>query len=1039
MRRTFIIIPLLIYLFGSSLGSYATDVKPIDEDTYGLLQTTYTGIVKDKSANPIAGANVSVRNSVVRTQTDSRGQFSIRAAAGDVIEISYVGYTQANITLTRQTSLDVVLEDAVNTELDEVIVIGYGTTTRRRVVGAVDNVNSDIIENRPVTNLTQALQGTMPSLSIQQRSMNPNANDMNFNIRGIGTMNNNSPLIVIDGLVSDGASLNRLNPNDIESASVLKDAGTAAIYGSRSANGVLLVTTKKGKKNQKPTLRLNTQTGIQTPKVLFRPVEGYQNATLKNLSLTNVGGLPQFTPEQIRDLYDHHAVEEWNYDVILKDALQQNYNVTMSGGSDNTTYLFSGGFYDQESNFVGDFGIQRYNLRTNVASDINDRIKISGILNYARNNNKASTASNAIINSSRVPPYYYYRMQADNGKYLVNDALTDQNPLAELREGGSIDSDNDYFNVNLGLDVKIIDGLKLKGVFGADMFSTHRYTRRLQVPLYASPDAATPLVFVNAERNTEDYNEKTYLLNYQLLLDYDKTFDKHQVNGLFGASNESYTRRANEIKLRLTDPILGIPVTETEILPDSYVSPQQTTETSLSSLFGRLGYSYDQKYFIEGSFRYDGSSKFLKENRWSFFPSVSLGWRLSDELFMAGYRDKVGDVKIRGTYGHLGNQNIDNYQYLTIYNAYNNSYGFNNTSVSGAGFRYGNETISWEMTKSFNIGADLTFFNHRLNVNVDYFNNKTVDILTPPIIPTVFGTELGQLNVGEMVNRGWEFSANYRFDTGDVKHRVGGNIGDTFNEVTKYPNNELISSADNITKLIRVGVPYRAYYGYKTNGYFQSIQEIETAALPVGMTADDLRPGDVRYVDRNLDGVIDARDRYVLGSGFPRFTFGFTYDVAYKGFDLSMLLQGVAKRDMMIRGELVEPFHSNYSYVMYQHQLDYWTPTNTDAIWPRLTAAGATSTANNYGRDSDIYQFDGAYARLKNIQLGYTVPQAYSKKIGVASTRIFVNGQNLLTFSKNSWIDPESSEFDSNMGGSANSARNYPTLKYYGFGLDIQF
>lgn len=1039
MRETCIIISLFIYLFGFGVDCYAIDVKPINLNVYALNQTTYTGIVKDKSGNPIVGATVSVRNRSVTTQTDQRGQFSIAASLGDIIEVSFLGYTQASITLTQQTSLNITLEEAINTELDEVIVIGYGTTTRRRVVGAVDNVNSDIIENRPVSNLTQALQGTMPSVNIQQRSMNPNDNTMNFNIRGIGTMNNNSPLIVIDGLVSDGASLDRLNPNDIESASVLKDAGTAAIYGSRSANGVLLVTTKKGKKNQKPTLRLSTQTGIQTPKVLFRPVEGYQNATLKNLSLTNVGAQPQFTPEQIRDLYDHRADEEWNYDVILQDGLQQNYNITMSGGSENTTYLFSGGFYDQESNFVGDFGIQRYNLRANVTSDINDRIKISSILNYARNNNKASTASNAIINSSRVPSYYYYRMQADNGKYLVNNALTDQNPLAELRDGGSIDSDNDYFNVNLGLDFKIIDGLKLRGVFGADLFSNHRYTRRLQIPLYSSPDATTPLVFVNAERNTEDYNEKTYLLNYQLLLDYDKTFDKHQVTGLFGASNESYTRRANEIMLRFTDPILGVPVTETEILPGSYVSPQQTTETSLNSLFGRLGYSFDQKYFIEGSFRYDGSSKFLKENRWSFFPSVSLGWRLSDELFMENYRNKIGDVKIRGTYGHLGNQNIDNYQYLTIYTAINNSYGFNNSSVSGAGFRYGNETISWETTKSFNIGADLTFFNQRLNASLDYFNNKTVDILTPPIIPSVFGTNLGYLNVGEMFNRGWEISVNYGFETGNARHRVGGNIGDTFNKVTQYPNDELISSADNVTNLIRVGVPFKSYYGYKTDGYFQSMQEIETAALPVGMSAEDLKPGDVRYVDRNQDGVIDARDRYVLGSGFPRFTFGFTYDVSYKGFDFNMLIQGAAKRDMMVRGELVEPFHANYSFAMYQHQLDYWTPTNTSATWPRLTAAGAPSTANNYGRDSDIYMFDGAYARLKNIQLGYTIPRTYSEKIGVASMRVFVNGQNLLTLSKNSWIDPESSEFDSNMGGSANSARNYPTLRYYGFGLDIQF
>ncbi len=308
-----------------------------------------------------------------------------------------------------------------------------------------------------------------------------------------------------------------------------------------------------------------------------------------------------------------------------------------------------------------------------------------------------------------------------------------------------------------------------------------------------------------------------------------------------------------------------------------------------------------------------------------------------------------------------------------------------------------------------------------------------------PQIPSTFGTTLKNQNLGEMNNEGWEINVSYRTSTGAFQHTVSANMGDSHNKIVAMPGDDRISTVDNITKLTRVGLPYNSYYGYKMAGLFQNIADIETSALPSGITAADLRPGDVKYVDRNNDGIIDARDRFVLGNGFPRFTFGLTYNLSYKDFDFSMFWQGVGKRDMMIRGELIEPFHQNYSYAIYQHQLDYWTPTNIDGRWPRLTANGSTASTNNFGKDSDLYLFNGKYARLKNLQIGYTLPKNVVSKWGLQRVRFFVNGQNLLTLSKNSWIDPESSEFDSNMGGSANSARNYPTLKYYGGGLNIQF
>ncbi|TDS13198.1 SusC/RagA family TonB-linked outer membrane protein [Sphingobacterium paludis] len=1002
------------------------------------MQVSVRGKVVDERDSPVQGATVLVVGSSTSVVTDSDGAFSLSAKLGDQVRITYLGY-QDVMRRVDGTEMTITMSDN-NQSLDEVIVVGYGTTTRRAVVGAVDQINAKAIENRPVANAMQALQGASPSLNIQQRSMDPNSNTMNINIRGISTLNSNAPLVVIDGLITDVGALNKLNPMDIENVSVLKDAGTAAIYGSRSANGVVLVTTKSGKRNQRPRVNLSSLVGAQDPQILFSPVQGYQNATLKNLALTNVGKDPEFTPDQINDLYNNRDIEQWNYDQIMKTALQQNHNVTVSGGGESSTYLFSGGFLDQRSNFVGnkDYGIKRYNLRSNMSTEYGI-FKLNTIVSYARNNGLSSTASNAIINSSRIPPYYYYRMQADNGRYLINNALTDQNPLAELRDGGYTKSDNDFFNANVALDVRLMDGLKLRGVFGADINADHRFIRRIQVPLYATADAERPAVNVNSTRNTEDFNEKRTLLNYQLLLDYHKTFGNHELKGLFGATNESETSRINEIKYRFTDPILGTPTTGTEFDPSSRSSLEGTREINITSLIGRLNYAYAQRYFLEATFRYDGSSRFARAYRWGFFPSVSAGWRLSEESFMQVYNERVGDLKLRASYGVLGNQDMDPYQFLTRYEPFNNSYGFNNTAVSGAGFRIGTDDLQWERTNNFNMGVDASFLQNRLTASFDYFHKLTSEILLTPSIPSAFGTILNKKNIGKMKNQGWELVLAYNMRTGEAQHSFSANVGDTYNEVTYFEGKEQFSEADRIRKIIREGLPVNSYYGYKVQGYFQNMQEIETAALPVGTSSSDLQPGDVRYIDRNNDGVIDSKDRFVLGHGFPRLTFGFTYDLKFKNFDFSMFWQGVGKRDMMVRGELVEPFHENYSFAIYQHQLDYWTPTNTDAAWPRLTAAGSASTSNNYQMESDIYLFNGRYARLKNLQVGYSLPQSWANRLHLQRARIFANAQNLLTLSMNSWIDPESSEFDNNMGGSANSARNYPTLKYYGLGLDIQF
>ena len=1030
----------------ASLFILAPDINAGQASILSTLQTKNTlvkGTVKDASGEPLIGVSVSVKGkSGIGTITDINGNFSIQCDANDTLVFSYIGYATLEFPVNGKSSLSISMKEDTKV-LDEVIVVGYGTTTRKSAVGAVDQVKADMIENRPVANMTQALQGAAPNVIIQQRNHNPNDNKTNFNIRGISTLNDNSPLFVIDGLVADGESFNKLNPMDIENISILKDAGTAAIYGSRSSNGVVVVTTKKGKKNQRPVVRLSGMIGWENPDILFSPVAGYQNATLRNLAETNAGNAPKYTPDQIRDLAAHQNEESWFFDQIMRTAMQQNYNLSVSGGSEHSTYMISMGYYDQESNYVGNdsFGVQRYNFRTSLSTELG-RFKLTGILAYARNNSVSTTGGSLEVDAARTPTYYYYKMKSADGRYLLNDILSEFNPLGQLEAGGRNKYRNNYINTNVSAEMKIIDGLKLKGVFGADIMNDTRFTRNHAVAYYSSEEATEPRPIKKENNKTSNWNSNAYLINTQLLLDYNKTFGKHTVNGLVGLTNESYTQSSNEIEKKYVDPDLGIATDETTSEPGNITgktSVDDSNRTSITSFLGRAGYSYADRYYAEFSFRYDGASKFHKDYRWGFFPSVSLGWRPTEESFMEFYKEKIGDLKLRASYGILGSQAIGTYDRFTVYDVYDNSYAYNNKTVSGAGFKLGLENLTWEKTQTFNIGVDASFLQNSLTVTFDYFHKRTNDILMKPLISSVFGTEMPMANIGKMQNQGWDLSVNYRLKTGAFTHNFNFNLGDSWNKVLEFPGDEQITQVEELSRIIRVGVPLNSYYGYKMAGFFQSYDEIEASAIPVGAK---VQPGDIKFVDRNDDGIIDSKDKFILGNAFPRYTFGFTYGLNWKGIDFSMFWQGVGKRDMMLRGELIEPYHANYSYTIYKHQLDFWTPTNTEARWPRLAAPGSDSNRNNYGNGngSDLFLLDGKYLRLKNLTIGYTLPKEWTKHLGMQKARLYINGQNLLTFSNNSFIDPESSEFDSKMSTSgANSGRSYPTLRYFGFGVDIEF
>lgn len=986
------------------------------------------GNITDAQGMPLPGATVIERGTTNGVQTDFDGNYSIEVQSKSaILTFSYVGMKSVEKEVNNNTNIDVVLFEDLQA-LEEVVVIGYGTQKRSKVVSAVDQVSQEAFKGRASVNTTQALQGKSPSLTIQQTNSEPGAG-LNINIRGISTLGDNSPLIVIDGIV--GGDINSLNPADISSVSVLKDAGSAAIYGSRASNGVVLITTKTGSKNSAMKVSYSGLVGYNMPHFFTKPVHGYENAMLRNEAAYNSNeSSAVFTSEEIA-AFKTNGDQEWFAEEIVQPALQQNQNISISGGNETSTYLVSLGYLNQRSNFVGPSkGMERYNYRINLTNEFGN-FKLSSNLAYSKQKitDHSSNTSTLMVDAFRVP--LYYTQKDDQGRYLTNDILQEFNSLGILEQGGFRRYDNDDIFGNLSAELKLSDHLKLRGVFGGRLYSNSMFSRVKTVEFY-------PQGVYGADSNTNDENRKSLDLNTQFMAEYSKVFaDKHDVNILLGVSNESHSDRGTGIFKKYTDPDLGTPITDTEISEDSYNSNQSSSKSSLNSLFGRASYDYSGKYFAEFSFRYDGSSKFRKDIRWGFFPSLSLGYKITEEGFMDQYKENFGNIKLRASYGILGNQNVSNYQYQTTYFTFPNAYGFNNNGVSGTGYNFANRNIQWEKAATFNAGVDLDFLEGALTMSFDYFNKVTSDILVPPAVPGVYGTDLPDFNAGEVKNQGWEFTATYRHYGELFKHTLSVNVGDSKNEVLDFQGEEILRGVEELQIILREGLPFNSYVGLKRDGYFQSMEEIKGAAVPEGLT---VVPGDNRYVDLNEDGVINDDDKFIFGNPFPRYTFGLTYNLQVKDFDLSVFVQGVGKRTMMIRGELVEPFHYNYGMTMYTHQLDYWTPQNTDARYPRLANNGTQSNTNNFRRGSDMYLYDAAYVRLKNVQLGYSLPEEVVEKIGLESYRFYVTGQNLLTLSKVDFVDPELSEFNSNLSNSgANSGRAYPTLVYYGLGIDITF
>lgn len=993
------------------------------------------GVVADANGKPVPGVSILVQGTTRGTSSNEKGEFTIEAEKGEILKFSSIGFQGISVIIKDQQELYVSLHAAPD-QIGEVVVVGYGTQRRGSVTGAVDQIKPADIQGKPATNLVQALQGVSPNLIIQQSDPSPGA-AFTINVRGIGTMGDNSPLVVIDGIT--GGDISLLNPNDIESISILKDAGAAAIYGSRSSNGIILITTKKGIKNTRPTLNYSGNWGMQHSRVLAEPLPAWQNAIYKNESLTNVGQSPIYSPSDIQQLKaggDH----EWFLKSILHNAPQQSHNVSVTGGGQNSTYLLSVGGLDQESNFVGpNYGYRRYNIRLGMTAEY-DILKVGGTLAFTHDESKTNTYDNGFLmaDAERVPTNYM--LKDSLGRFLTNSILTQFNPLGILENGGNNLNTNDVVIGNINAEIAVTKNFKLRGVFGGNLNNSHGFYRQKQVDFYPSG------VYGNL-RTTADNYYQTLFTNTQLMAEFAKRFRMHSINVLFGAANESTTNQGSKLTYQNTDSALGIPVGGSIVntsaggdgSPNTSLSLTNQTTNSLNSLFGRAKYDYDDKYLAEFNFRYDGSSKFAKGHRWGFFPSVAIAWRATEEDFLASVKDHFGDIKVRGSYGILGNQNVVDFQYQTTYFSIPNIYGFSNNPAAGTGISFSNPLIQWERAATFNTGVDVVTLAKKLSFSLDYFNKLTSHILVAPTVPGTFGASLPTYNAGKVRNVGWEFSVKYSTRDHYFTHSIAFNIADNQNTVIYFQGGQQLSGDAELQIVNKIGVPYHSYVGYKRAGFFQTPDDVLKYPRLNGITP---QPGDYRYKDKNGDGIIDNNDLYVLGNPFPRYTFGLNYSLGYKNFDLGIFMQGVGKRTIFVRGELVTPYQANYSQNIFKHQLDFWTPTNPNAKYPLLSATGSASNQNDWGVGSDAFLFNAAYLRVKNVQLGYTLPQRLAHRLRMQKLRAYFTGQNLLTFTGVKFLDPESSEFDQSLNqsrGSNNSGRVYPTPVFYGAGLDVTF
>jgi TonB-linked SusC/RagA family outer membrane protein len=955
---------------------------------------TIRGRVTDDKGEPLPGVGIKVKGSSIGATTDTDGKYALTVPDGNsTLIFSSIGFTAQEVSINGRNSIDVKLSSE-STSLNDVVVVGYGTQKKVNLTGAVTAITGKEIAERPVSNSTLALQGMAPGLSIVNNGGAPGADDLKIRIRGTGTLNNSNPLVLVDGIPQ---SLSDVAPSEIESISILKDAASASIYGSRAGNGVILVTTKRGVKEG---VTVNYDSYFGTQEKVFWPESASPGDYLRlhNEAYENAG-LPQpYSEEWIKNAEAgteplKFPFTDWLPAVFNDNAFQQNHSLFLSSGGKSGKVSLAMNYLDRDG-IINKHNFERYSVRLNSDFYLNTKVSVSADIMYRRRNYTGVGRSPQEILQSVLHAKQSVVGTYPNGSHDLVGSL--RNTYAVINESGSDDRISDDIVGTLGFKYDIIKGLSLKGYLTLNNTSTENrlYQKKLEMTDYYT-GKPIPVGAWWSRNFLQESRVRNFEPNYKLYADYSKDFNKHNFKVLLG-----YDEISNQFRSlgSSRDNFYSNDIQELDGGDSkNWTNYGTSSEWRLRSFFSRLNYSFSDKYLFEANIRYDGSSRFSSGKQYGAFPSFSAGWRLSEEAFLKDSKF-ISNFKIRGSWGQLGNQEIPLYRNIGVYNL-NQGYNFNGNVVVGAAQTIAaNPDISWETTTMTDIGMDVDFFNGKLSLVGDYFWRQTSDILFALPIAASIGIGAPTQNAAKVENTGWELSLNYKGNSksNEFNYQVGINISDVVNKITDLKGTgPYYQDKFNIWQ---EGYSINTLYGYKTLGLYRSQADLDK--YPKINPQATL--GDIIYEDVNKDGVVNSLDRAVIGNSDPRYALGLNFSASFKSFDFSMFWQGVLKAQSNLDGALIEgPDWENYTTAdMVQNR--YHVTKNPNGTMPRVSYGNGW---NIYV--SDFWMQDTRYIRLKNFQLGYTLSSKFTKKANISKLRFYVSGENQLTFTKTKWVDPE--------------------------------
>jgi TonB-linked SusC/RagA family outer membrane protein len=975
---------------------------------------TISGTITDgATGEPLIGVNIVIEGTTTGTVSDANGHYSLEVPdSKGAIVYSYIGYNAEKVTLSGLSVLNVKLTPEIKS-LNEVVVVGYGTQRKKDLTGSVALVETKDISSLPVPSVSDALQGR--AAGVQVISSGAPGNDATFRIRGVGTINSNDPLLVIDGVpVSSG--LNQLNMDDIESIQVLKDASASAIYGSRGANGVVIVTTKRGKGGQSH-INFSYYYGLQQAAKMVNMLDASQFAALHNEIMANAG---QVQNPAYADPSSFGKGTDWLGE-LFRTAPMQNYSLSYSGSNDKTNYYVSGNYFDQQG-IVINTGYKKITFQLNTDTKVFDKLKFGNSLTL---NHDIKTSGNySIRNTMLALPTQPVRRSDGSYSGPIAQPIWDGDLVNPIGLAKTVDNDTKGYNLigSIYGELELLEGLKFKSTFG---LQANFWDSRTWAPKYKWDSSVNDNSYLS-----EQYN-KNFTWVWDNTFTYDKVLGDHHFTLMAGTSAQenNYNFMNGSVQAFASDL--------TQQLSNGTKNPTiggNASSWSLMSYMGRANYAYGEKYLVTATIRRDGSSRFGDGNKWGIFPSGSVAWRISKENFFHG-ADFVNDLKLRAGYGVTGNQEIGNYSFASALNTV--AYNFNGTIVNAVvPSVMTNPNVQWEEQKQANLGIDASLFNDRIGVIIDGYIKNTDKMLVPMAVPVSTGYSdvyVPSINAGKMQNKGIELTLNTKNITGEFSWNTSFNISYNQNTV-KSINDTVPMSSGSIglnynLALIQAGHPINEFYGFKTDGIFQTQQDVDNHAIqvPGNDPYNRTSAGDIRFKDVNNDGVINDKDRVFLGNPNPTFIFAMNNTFEYKGFDLSIFVQGVAGNKIFNANRIWDEAMS-----VAQNQttevLNRWTGEGSSNSMPRAVY----NDPNKNTRPSDRFIEDGSYLRIKNVTLGYTLPQSLTERAFITSARIYLSGQNLYTFTKYKGFDPEisSSGIDNNV---------YPVTRTVSLGVNLNF